>query len=332
MILAFALAITAGILNGSYAFPLRYIKHTRDNQIWSLFSILTFLISPWLVLFFLDRHGLKVLYHLPLSIVIFLLIGGLFFGIGMVLFTLSLKYIGMGVSFILNISINTVTVSLAPLIFLDPNKLHSKIGMLEIIAMIIFIIGVILSAKSVIERKQKVKIVNDTRRVMMGIVFGITSGLFTAAQGVSYSCTLPVITHIILAAGNSAIFAANLGWVYIFNAAFLPYFLYFTYKQPRRDIPTKFCANNYFFLILMAVCYYSSLILFSYATVMVGNLGAIICWPLFMISIILTSNFWGLVSGEWKNAETDSITYAVLSIAALITAMLVLAMNAYQNG
>jgi L-rhamnose-H+ transport protein len=128
--------------------------------------------------------------------------------------------------------------------------------------------------------------------------------------------------------------AVNISWILLFNGAFLPYALFFFIKSFKEQGFITFQKNtlqNIAWLILMAILYFICLIFFSESTLLVGHFGAVISWPLFMIFIILTSNSWGLIQGEWTSASSKSKSLLALSIFMMIIAVLVLSYNGYLN-
>ncbi len=71
---------------------------------------------------------------------------------------------------------------------------------------------------------------------------------------------------------------------------------------------------------------------FSEASIVVGgNLAPMITWPLFMVFIILVSNFWGWVTGEWKNAGRKAISYIWLSVVVFVIAIIVFSISSTQK-
>ena len=84
-------------------------------------------------------------------------------------------------------------------------------------------------------------------------------------------------------------------------------------------------------IFAMALLAFISLIVFSKTAISVGHLGSVIVWPIFMISIILTSNFWGWHQGEWQNAGKSAGGWQISSILFLILAVAALVVSAYFN-
>ena len=79
----------------------------------------------------------------------------------------------------------------------------------------------------------------------------------------------------------------------------------------------------------MGLFWCGSLILYSKASQLIGILGPVIGWPLFMAFIILTSNFWGWQQGEWQQAPAKSKALLSKGIILFVVAVVVLGYSAH---
>ena len=64
--------------------------------------------------------------------------------------------------------------------------------------------------------------------------------------------------------------------------------------------------------------------LYGVGKTQVGELGAI-CWPIFMTIMVVVANIWGLVTGEWKNADRRAFRYLTAGIIVIICSSLIIA-------
>jgi len=51
-----------------------------------------------------------------------------------------------------------------------------------------------------------------------------------------------------------------------------------------------------------------------------GQVGAVIGWPLFLAVMILASTIWGFVTGEWKGSSSQAKQYMVAGMVVLLVA------------
>jgi L-rhamnose-H+ transport protein len=266
--------------------------------------------------------------------ILLLAIGGGMFGCGMVLFTYSLRYVGIGVAFLLNISANTIIGSLLPVLLLNPNKLITPTGLIQIVALLLFLVGVIFTGIASHKRNQNLSSGSKLKgKNSRGIVLGMLSGLLTSAQGSVYSLVLPNI-RTLPSLHTHSMLAASLPWIIIFNAAFIPCLLFFVWKNKTEQSFSQlknFNIKELMLQVIMAVLYYASLLLFSKSSTLLGSMGSVITWPILMISIILTSNTWGFLHGEWHNAGRAAIKAEIISIVWLVIAVIILTFDGYLN-
>jgi L-rhamnose-H+ transport protein len=83
---------------------------------------------------------------------------------------------------------------------------------------------------------------------------------------------------------------------------------------------------------MMGVLWFGSTLIYGAATAELAGLGPILGWPLFMSSIIITSNVWGFVTGEWKTAGKKALTTMLTGILFLILGFVALALSGRLAG
>jgi len=224
--------MTAGLMNGTYPFPIKYMNTWEEENIWLTFSFITFLLLPWICLAFIDYPAIELLGYIYPSIFYALILGGFSFGLGMIVFTLSLRFVGIGISFMLNISSSTIIATLLPTIIINPHKLLSWFGFAEILALTFFCTAMFFSYRASCYKASKISLECSTPNIThakKGVYLGILSGILTSGQGFSYAYATTLLSTNMTDYSKSAIM--NAPWPIIFTAAFLPYFAYFLIKS-----------------------------------------------------------------------------------------------------
>jgi L-rhamnose-H+ transport protein len=328
--------MAAGFMNGTYAFPIKYMKSWKDENIWLVFSPIAFLLMPWLCLPIIDSNILPLISNMPTTILTVLILSGFLFGIGMIVFTFSLRYVGLGISFMLNISSSTVLATLLPILWMEPSKLFSWFGIAEISALILFCVAIITSYFASSHKSGKASVEQNTNtklHVVRGVILGVLSGILTSAQGFSYAYATTNLKVLGLSYSDTTIMSAP--WIPIFSAAFVPYFAYFLFRSINDkslvNIFSKNSASYPLLCLVMGVLYFGSLLVFSQASNSFGHMGSVVAWPMLMIFIILTSNFWSFIHGEWKNSTTLALRYLSMSLLALVMAIVALSIAGMIN-
>jgi L-rhamnose-H+ transport protein len=333
LLYAVILALIAGAMNGSYVTFLKYIQ-LSNNFIWAVFAIFAFGIAPWIALFLFGQHIFALFNALSIFHFLVLIIGGILFSLGMVLFVFALKYVGMSVSFILNIAAGTIVGTLLPVLLLNPQKLLTLAGFIQLFALFVFSIALYCMLKASGHRESHLASSNTFKgKNVLGVLVGSLSGILTSAQGFVYSYSLPSVLKIAIMVNTSNLTATLMVWAIIFNAAMIPYVIFFLVKffGEKDTVKSKNWPKSFFWLIVMALFYYGSIVVFSKASISLGDMGSVIAWPMLMIMIILTSNFWGWKQGEWHGAGKVAIKFQKLSILLLVIAILLLTVTGALN-
>ena len=58
-----------------------------------------------------------------------------------------------------------------------------------------------------------------------------------------------------------------------------------------------------------------------------GSLGVVVGWVLFMSSIIIVGNLWGIWKGEWKDAPPSARSLLNRGLVVLIIAIIIVAIS-----
>lgn len=320
----------AGLMNGSYAFPVRYMNKWDNDNIWLVFSLAAFFLIPWVWLILENHFVFHFLIEMPCKIIWILLSAGFLFGIGMIVFTYSLRFVGIGVAFALNISSSTILATLLSIILMEPGKLFSEFGIAELTALILFCMAMLtLCLASLYKPENQISMknkANSKRRALLGVVWGILSGLFTSTQGFAYAYATTNLKQQMSVFPSALLMDAP--WILIFNAAFIPYFSHFLFKCAKKKLLNRLfspgCSNYFFLCTLMAILYFGSLIVFGAASLSFGHMGVAVAWPMFMIFITLASNLWSFIHQEWRGATYSSLVYLSISLFLLVAAIIFL--------
>jgi hypothetical protein len=79
---------------------------------------------------------------------------------------------------------------------------------------------------------------------------------------------------------------------------------------------------------LMGLLWIGGVYLYSVGATLLGSWGVVVGWVLFMSSVILTGNLWGIFKGEWKGANAAARTLLNRGLGVLIVAIVIVA---YSN-
>lgn len=330
LMLALIYVVIAGMINGSFALPIKHITGWRFENIWLNYAFWAFLILPLAILFVSNPHAFSVYQQASGHTLALIVIGGFFFGVGQVCFALALNIIGFSLGFVINIGLGTGLGFLMPLVVLHPQEISSKFGAVTLIGTVFIIVGLLYSFYAGVTRDKKRKQLDHakTGNYHTGVLLAIVAGFFSACQNFSFAATSS-LQKIALQHHLGHFVSANIMWPGFLICAFIPYAIYMLYLHQKNRSFKKYSSISILryspIAFTMAFFWYGSLMLYSKASLHIGNLGPIVAWPLFMVLIILTSNFWGWRHGEWAHASNKATKIMKRGIIALLIAVIVLA-------
>ena len=96
-------------------------------------------------------------------------------------------------------------------------------------------------------------------------------------------------------------------------------------------VKTRSWGGNATRLIIMIFCYSMSLLFFGQSGLLLGHIGGVIAWLLFMTVIVITSNLWGFWQQEWQQAGRAAKHLNRTGILFLVIAIVFLAVDGYLN-
>jgi L-rhamnose-H+ transport protein len=329
---ALLLILAAGVINGSFALPTKYIVKWRFENIWLQYALWAFVVLPWLSMFILEPKVFSIYAASPFSLLCFMLAGGFIFGAGQICFALAIDMIGIGLGFVINLGLGIGLGFLLPLVIQHPHQIPTPFGFLTLLGTALAVAGLIVSNHAGLLRdRQRSRPAQAAQgrpgTHALGVLLAALAGLSSAGQNVAFSLTggLQVLA---VKMGAGAFAAANILWPGFLLCGFIPYALYTLRLHRKNDSFALYkeagTAKYHVFALAMGACWYGSLLFYSKASQLIGDLGPLVGWPMFMVLIILTSSFWGWRHKEWDGCGPKAMAVMRRGLALLMSSILVL--------
>ena len=120
------MGLLAGMLNGIFLLPMRYMKSWAWENIWLFFSLLSCGLFPWIAASAVIPHLGSVLRSVPLCAFVPGLAAGLVWGVGQVMYGLGCGMVGIAIGSAVISSTAIIGGTLGPLIVYAPSQFLSS--------------------------------------------------------------------------------------------------------------------------------------------------------------------------------------------------------------
>jgi L-rhamnose-H+ transport protein len=328
------LVFAGGILNGSFAAPMKRLSAWRWENIWLVYSLTGLLILPWVIASATVPHLGSVLAQSSGSVVAKVALFGFAWGIGGLLFGQGIARVGMALGFAVILGITSTFGSLLPLGILHPDQLGTRQGVTLIAGTVVMSLGLVFLAIAGKrrEREQAAGTATlDHAGFGVGLLICILSGVFSSMLNFAFVFG-EEMRQISLDSGASTAMSGNAIWALAVSCGFLPNAAYCIYLLNKNHtwgtFRDKAAGADYSLgATLTGALWYGGLVVYGMGTDALGIFGKIVGWPVFMSIDIVTGIVWGFVGGEWKGASRTALGYCLTGIGILFLAIGVISLG-----
>lgn len=321
------LLILAGIMNASFALPMKFVRSWAWENTWLLWSIVALLVLPC-ALGFSTIPALGAVIHSAGNIAWMVAVCGAAWGVAQVLFGLALDRIGIALTFSIVLGLSAAMGSLIPLIRLHADRLFTSAGFVSLAGIALVLLGVAISAVAGKMRDHaKQADADKPRQFGAGLLMAIASGICASMMNVGFAYGAPLASSA-SAHGANSLWLTDAIWVPLMAGGAVPNVLYCVYLLRRNGTGANFNANtfsrNTSLAFAMGVLWFGSSILYGIATAFLGVLGPVVGWPLFMSLIVIVASILGVWTGEWRGADKRALRVQGIAVLVLVGAVVVL--------
>lgn len=304
------LAAVSGLVQGAILVPLKFARTWRWENTWIVFSAAGYFFLPWVFAALTVPSLISVYTDAEYRSILTTSLFGVGWGVSAVLFGLGCNALGMALGFATILGLGTTAGSLLPLVLQHRSKLWEPEGIKIIAGVTVMLFGVIICSYAG-------KLRDDARRVrdgvteagnrqsfLVGLLLCIVSGILNPLINFALAFGSD-LTRVASAKGATPESALNVLWTLIGTAAFIPNAIYCMYLlRKNRTAGLLWRAEktllNYFMALVMGLLWMGGIAIYGRSTHYLGDLGPSLGWPIFMASLIVTSNLFGILMGEWQ--------------------------------
>lgn len=329
-VFAIVAVIAGGILNGTFAYPMKNVDKWRWENIWFLFGVFGLVVLPWLAAWLSVPHLLGIYRVVPGSTIAAVLALGFAWGIGSVLFGLGISSLGLSLGYCIIMGVTAIFGTVVPALYFEKNIFASFRGMTLAGSLVLIVAGLILC--SIAGRKREQSTAENSGgaerlsnvNFKNGLAICLLSGILSACFNIGFAITADISQ----AAERMGAAPANASfpvWTMIMSAGFLPSVAYCVYLF-RRNHSFPLLASgikNWGRGLLMGFFWILAIKLYSTGAVAMGTKGAALGWPILISSAIIGANVLGMIAGEWNKAGRTTTVYLYSGLATLLVAVII---------
>jgi L-rhamnose-H+ transport protein len=328
---ALALVTLAGILQGSFAAPMKRMPAWQWENSWLLFAFSGLLICPWIIAVSTVPHLSSVILGASESTLLKVVLFGFAWGIGAILFGLGISRVGLALGFALILGITATFGSLLPLAVLHPEELFAKRGLALIAGTAVMIVGLVFLILAGRQRERDLGAgQSSSSGFTLGLVICIFSGIFSSMLNFSFLFGDELRVRA-LASGTSMSMAGNPNWALAVTPAFVANLAYCVYLLQKNRTWAAYgkgpSPQNWLLVFATGLLWFGGVVLYGMGAAWLGSLGGIVGWPMFMIVDIIAGLFWGAMTGEWTGVSRRANAYCWIGVAILFVAIMVISVG-----
>ncbi|APY11629.1 rhamnose/proton symporter RhaT [Seonamhaeicola sp. S2-3] len=328
-----------GVAAGSFYMPYNKVKGWAWETYWMVGGLVSWLIVPPIAAWLTVPGFLDIIVASSNTILSFVFLMGLLWGVGGLTYGLGIRYLGMSLGNSVVLGFCSAFGALVPPIYynLKPmegketfsDMLASSGGQLVLFGVLVCLLGIAICGKAGMlkenelsdeEKKKSVSEFNLVKGLVVAILSGILSSFFSF--GIEGGKPL---ADAAVAAGYDHLYANNVTFVVILWGGLATNFVWTTFlsikNKSYNDLTNKTTpiSKNIMFSALAGTIWFLQFFFYGMGESKLGN-GAS-SWILHMSTIILTANLWGIYRKEWKGVAaktkwtiTSGIVVIVLSV------------------
>jgi L-rhamnose-H+ transport protein len=326
-------------MEGSFSLPLKYTSKWAWENTWGACSLGALVLIPWPLALLTVPHLMEVYGHSSVQALLGAVVFGVGWGVGGIFFGLGLAAVGLSLGLSLIMGLVAIGGSIIPLMMQHPEQLSRPPGLVLMGGIAIMILGIAVCAKAG-QLKEKAAAAADSQasagssrkvRYGLGLFFCVAAGLLSALVNFALIFGANIADNAVRQGADPSA-ANNAVWALVFTANYAVNVGYCAYLAKRNKTFNKFLslgtAAYWTAAIGMGLLWAGGIVIYGIGTTQLGHLGAILGFPVMLISSIITGNALGFLTGEWRGIGSQPRHIMAFGVFLLVIATVVIA---YSN-
>ncbi len=321
----FALTFLAGSMMGTNLVPLKWIRVWKWENFWFVYSIMSLLIVPFCIAFLFVPHLAAVYGSVPLSTIVRPFFYGMLWGVAQLGAGICVDKIGLALTGSILNGLCAAFGTLTPLVLQHSDLISKPSGQFLLAGTGVMLLGVALCGWAGFQReKAQSKAAASPRSgkaYLLVMIIAVVSGLLAALLNIALAFGGEIV-QLARAQGAPASWAVFAVWPIALMGGLVVNLGYSGYLLSRHQTWRNFAATpkEIFGPVVGGSIWMIAIAIYSSGTVFLGILGVSVGWALFQITLILSGNLAGLMTGEWKATARRVFAVNLAGVAVLFVA------------
>ena len=326
------LVLLASFFQGTFGLGMKYVKPLSWEAWWLVHATVAMLLFPWIWAFIVVPDLCSVLRDSPVDALGQGALFGFLWGVGGIMFGVSVRYVGMSLTYGIVMGLAAMMGSLIPLVGVENIGANPALPYI-LGGMVALLVGVGIVAFGGIKRDgvlaaegKEIQGIQRGAAFRIGLAIAVTCGMLSGLLNVGFSAT-ESIGAVAEKAGAITRNTALARWVvvlagaYVMNAGYALVLLVKNKSFATFKAPGGFSA--YKWSVIAGLLWFAALGVYGQGAALMGNLGPVIGWPMLLGLALIISSLLGMWTGEWKGAP-GPLKIMLAGIGVVIVAICVL--------
>jgi L-rhamnose-H+ transport protein len=334
-VIGMAIILVSGLFNGSFAWPMKYARGWKWENLWLCFTFLALVLFPLLLTITFVPQLRELYATAPLKEMLPALIFGFLWGIAQATFGIAIEAVGMALAIAVVVGLTGFLGSLIPMLVLHPAEMFRPRGIALMICLPILTLAMVLygMAGRRREKEQSASSIETTQAKMSfaaGLGICVFTGVFGALLNFGFAFSGPLQARC-ESLGARPMFATWAVWLLVLVAGFIPNLIYCGYLLFRNRTWNAYGASTSpqaaLMGIAMAILWLGGVFGYGVGSTFFGGWGTSFGFAFLIAATVLVSNLLGLIAGEWQGTTPRTRRLLMSAVICVILAMVVLSLG-----
>ena len=331
-LLGMSVIFFSGCLNGAFAMPMKSSRDWKWENLWLVFTFVSTIVVPWTLALALVPHLDRVYASVAPRALLVPMAFGFVWGMAQVTFGISLRVVGVALTFAVVSGLGSLSGSLVPLVAFHSEELFRPRGILLLLSIPFLLVGLALYGAAGLRREREQAPESSSHdkqksNFAAGMALCIFTGIFASSFNLGFAFAGDVLKAS-LGEGAGPLSATYAAWTIVLGAGFIPNLVYCVYLLVKNRSTGLFGNSNWpreaLLALSMAFMWIGAILIYGIGATLAGTFGTSMGYMLFVATSILLANALGLMSGEWKGTSPRTRTLLFSAIAFILVAIIVL--------